>query len=94
MKKSITKLSIGLDGLPFSIRNSKILTGNNLIELSHVQKIPEVDASFDDERLKDIIQYYAVNPDEMENELHIYAKELLTEGKLREAWQVLITLMV
>ena len=87
-------MSIGLDGLPFSIRNSKILTGNNLIELSHVQIIPEVDASFDDERLKDIIQYYAVNPDEMENELHIYAKELLREGKLKEAWQVLITLIV
>jgi len=92
MKKTDTKLHIGIDSLPFSIKNSKILTGNNLIELGNVQKIPAVDASFDDERLKDIMQYYSVNPDELENELHIYAKELLLEGKLKEAWQVLITL--
>jgi hypothetical protein len=92
MKKPDAKLSIGMDALPFSIKNSKILTGNNLVELGNVQKIPAVDASYNDERLKDIIQYYAVNPDEMENELHIYAKELLTGGKLKEAWQVLITL--
>jgi hypothetical protein len=31
-----------------------------------------------------------MNPDEMEKELHLYAKKLLAEGKVKEAWQVLL----
>jgi hypothetical protein len=53
--------------------------------------MPVIDPSFDDARLKEIIQYYSINPEEMEKELHDYAKKLLDEGKLKEAWQVLLT---
>jgi hypothetical protein len=49
-----------------------------------------VDATFNDERLKNIIQYYSINPDEMEAELHRYAAELLNTGKVSEAWQILL----
>jgi hypothetical protein len=56
-----------------------------------VHSLPEADASFHDDRMKNIFQYYAMNPDEMENELHLYAKELLAEGKTKEAWQVLLS---
>ena len=31
-----------------------------------------------------------INPDDMEKELHYYAKKLLDEGKVQEAWQVLL----
>jgi hypothetical protein len=49
-----------------------------------------VQPSFDDEHLKNIIQYFSVNPEEMEKELHRYAGKLLDSGKVDEAWQVLL----
>ena len=85
------QLGIGIDTLPLSIRQSKILTGNNLGQLANANEIPFVDPAFDDDTLKNIIQYYSINPDEMEKELHIYAKELLDNGKVNEAWQVLLS---
>ncbi|HVX24749.1 MAG TPA: flavin reductase family protein [Parafilimonas sp.] len=85
------EIGIGIDALPQSILTSKILTGNNLAQLANVTEIPAVDVSFDDEQLKNIFQYYSVNPDEMDNELHRYAKKLLDENKTYEAWQVLLS---
>lgn len=84
------KLGIGMDALPESLRHSSILTGNQLGQLANVHEMPVVLASFDDEHLKNIIQYFSVNPDEMEKELHRYAAQLLDKGKVDEAWQVLL----
>lgn len=84
------KLGIGFDALPESIRHSKILTGNHLGQLANVHEMPEVHPSFDDEHLKNIIQYFSINPDEMEKELHQYAARLLDEGRVDDAWQVLL----
>ena len=84
------QLGIGVDALPESIRNSNILTGNHLGQLANLHEMPMVDPSFNDVILKNIIQYYSINPDEMDNELHRYAKELLGAGKVNEAWQVLL----
>ena len=84
------QLGIGVDALPESIRNSKILSGNNLGQLANVHEMPFIDPAFDDDKLKNIIQYYSINPDDMDIELHRYAKELLDAGKVNEAWQVLL----
>ena len=88
--KPNTQLGIGIDALPETIRKSSVLTGNNLGQLANVHDYPTVDATFEDERLKNIIQYFSINPDEMDKELHTYAKELLDAGKVNEAWQVLL----
>jgi flavin reductase (DIM6/NTAB) family NADH-FMN oxidoreductase RutF len=88
--KPNTELGIGVNALPESIRNSKVLTGNNLGQLANVNEMPLIDPSFDDSLLKEIIQYFSIDPDEMEKELHSYAKKLLDEGNVREAWQVLL----
>lgn len=88
--KPNTELAIGIDALPEGIKNSKILTGNHLGQLANVQQLPEVDVAFEDVQLKNIIQYYSINPDEMEKELHRYASVLLDQGKVKEAWQVLL----
>lgn len=90
VEKPNTQLGIGVDTLPFSIRQSRILTGNNLGQLANVHEYPVIDPSFDDDHLKQIIQYYSVNPAEMEKELHSYAKKLLDQGMIHEAWQVLL----
>jgi flavin reductase (DIM6/NTAB) family NADH-FMN oxidoreductase RutF len=88
--KPNTQLGIGVDTLPEGIRNSNILSGNNLGMLANVHEMPFVDPAFNDDRLKNIIQYYSINPDEMDIELHRYAKELLDTGKVYEAWQILL----
>jgi flavin reductase (DIM6/NTAB) family NADH-FMN oxidoreductase RutF len=90
--KPNTELGIGVDALPESIRNSDILSGNDLGHLANVREMPVIEPSFDDTHLKNIIQYYSLNPDDMEKELHAYAKKLLAEGKVKEAWQVLLAL--
>ncbi len=92
VEKPNTHVGIGVDYLPENIRNSKILTGNNLGQLANVSETPFVDPAFEDDKLKNIFQYYATDPEEMENELHLYAKELLDKGKVKEAWQVLLAL--
>jgi len=81
---------IGFDQLPVSLRNSSVLSGNDLAQLANVQEMPSIDPSFDDEQLKQIFQYFSLNPDEMEYELHLYAKKLLARGMLSAAWQVLL----
>ncbi len=88
--KPNTQLGIGIDALPESIRFSKQLTGNHLGMLANVHQMPVVEPSFDDEHLKNIFQYYSINPDEMEKELHSHAAKLLDGNKVYEAWQVLL----
>jgi flavin reductase (DIM6/NTAB) family NADH-FMN oxidoreductase RutF len=92
VEKPNTELGIGLDNLPESVRNSKLLTGNHLGQLANVHEMPFIDPSFQDEKLKNIFLYYSSNPEEMEKELHLYAADLLNEGKVKEAWQVLLAL--
>jgi flavin reductase (DIM6/NTAB) family NADH-FMN oxidoreductase RutF len=92
VEKPNTLLGIGMDALPASIRESRILSGNHLGQLANVHELPVVDPAFHDLRLQQIFQYYAIDPGEMEKELHRYAVELLDAGKVKEAWQVLLAL--
>lgn len=89
--KPNTALGIGIDALPNSIKNSSFLTGNHLGQLANVHELPAIDPGFSDDRLKNIIQYYGLTPNEMEQELHKYAAELLNEEKVQEAWQILLS---
>lgn len=90
VEKPNTKLGIGIDALPDSIRKSTILTGNHLGQLANVHDMPLIDPSYADDHLKQIVQYYSLNPEEMEKELHLHAKKLLDEGRVGDAWQVLL----
>ncbi|HVZ56663.1 MAG TPA: flavin reductase family protein [Chitinophagaceae bacterium] len=90
VEKPNTRLGIGVDSLPDPIRHSRILSGRDLGRLANVSELPGVDPAFQDDHLRQIIQYFSVNPEEMEAELHRYAKKLLDRGLVREAWQVLL----
>jgi flavin reductase (DIM6/NTAB) family NADH-FMN oxidoreductase RutF len=90
VEKPNTQLGIGIDALPEAIRHSRYLTGNHLGQLANVHEMPVVAPSFDDDHLKNIVQYYSINPLEMEKEIHVHAAKLLDEGKVQEAWQVLL----
>ena len=88
--KPNSQLGIGIDSLPPSIRNSKYLSGNDLGQLGNVEETPAIEPSFDDTHLKQIVQYYSINPEDMEKELHLYAQKLLESGDVAAAWQVLL----
>jgi hypothetical protein len=90
VEKPNVKLGVGMNALPDNIRTSPILTGNHLGQLANVNEYPKIDPAFEDERLKQIVQYFSVNPDDMDKELHRYAGELLDKGRVTEAWQVLL----
>ena len=84
------KIGIGIDSLPAAIRNSKILTGNHLGQLANVNELPVIDAAFENEILKQIVQYFNLDPLEMETETHKLAASLLNDGDTTAAWQVLL----
>jgi hypothetical protein len=79
-----------MDALPQSIRNSTILTGNHLGQLANVHELPVIDPAFEDDHLKNIVQYFGLNPADMEAEGHRYAARLLDAGNIAAAWQVLL----
>ncbi|WP_207492073.1 flavin reductase family protein [Aridibaculum aurantiacum] len=91
VEKPNVKLGIGIDALPANIRTSRYLTGNHLGQLGNVHDMPTVDPAYEDDKLKNIFQYYSLTPDDMEKEVHLYAAQLLDEGKVTEAWQVLLS---
>jgi hypothetical protein len=88
--KPNTELGMGMDALPAAIRNSRIFSGNDLGQLANFSRIPDVDPTFDDAHLKQIVHYFSINPEEMEMELHRYAKERLQKGETGAAWQILL----
>jgi flavin reductase (DIM6/NTAB) family NADH-FMN oxidoreductase RutF len=88
--KPNVQLGIGIDALPAAIRNSKILSGNHLGQLANVHDMPIVDTNFENDMLKQIVQYYNLDPAEMETETHKLAAKFLNDGNVNDAWQVLL----
>jgi 5,10-methenyltetrahydromethanopterin hydrogenase len=77
--------------LPQNIVNSTVLSSEEKQQLAGVTEIPVVDPAFEDEKLKNIFQYYSLMPEEMDLEIHKYASALLHQKKVKEAWQVLLS---
>jgi len=73
--KPISTLGVGVDALPIVIRESKILTGNDLGLLGNVASLPEEVTTF-------------VNASE---EIHKLAQQELKKGNVSEAWKLLIS---
>lgn len=84
-------LGVGIDKLPLSIKNSDVLSGNDLGILGNCTSIPIVSDLRDDERLIDILKTYNSDEALKSRVLHQYAKELIAKGELDTAWQVLLS---
>ncbi len=84
------ELGVGVDALPEHIRNSHILTGNNLGMLGNSTAIPVVSEMLYDDRLTEIMRAYETDDAGRVNALQIYARELLDKGEIDKAWQVLL----
>ncbi|AFD05508.1 flavin reductase family protein [Solitalea canadensis] len=93
--KPLTTLGIGVDQIPSAIRNSKVLTGNNLGQLGNVEHLPseeEVETTRHLPEIKDIFDAFIGDKNTLEIHLHKKAKELLDSGNVADAWKVLMTL--
>ncbi|MCF6361050.1 MAG: flavin reductase family protein [Cyclobacteriaceae bacterium] len=82
--KPISSIGIGFDTIPSSIRNSKVLTGNELGQLGTMEEIPS--PIKDDVNVNEII----ISGNNVEERLHQLAKGLLAKNKISEAWAVLM----
>jgi len=89
--KPNVELGIGVDALPEHIRNSRILTGNNLGMLGNSTAVPIISEAFYDDRLSAILKEYTHDEDAKKEALHQYAKELLDIGNVNKAWQLLLS---
>lgn len=89
--KPNVQLGIGIDAIPERIRNSSVLSGNNLGILGNVTSIPVVSEVLYDDRLSQIIKEYNGDQTGLHHALHLYAKELLDAGQVDKAWQVLLS---
>jgi flavin reductase (DIM6/NTAB) family NADH-FMN oxidoreductase RutF len=88
-------IGIGVDAIPFAIRDSKILTGNNLGQLGNVEAMPtdiEVDDYAQSLEIKELLDATIGDSQTRETQLHLKAKELLDKGKVEEAWKVLLAI--
>lgn len=93
VEKPITKLGIGYDAIPQHIRSSFILSGNDLGKLGNVEHLPEekeIEAMVNESEVRHIFNRFADGIERREA-LHEYAKELLENNKVWDAWKVLLT---
>lgn len=93
IEKPLTTLGIGIDVIPAEIRNSKILTGNNLGQLGNVESLPN-ETDVNEYRLTELAELFVELEDEprkLEEVLHTKAQSLLAENKVSEAWLTLLT---
>lgn len=86
--KPLATLGIGVDALPPEIKNSTVLTGNDLGMLGNVERLP----------LRDEIQRFVegdpklsgILTEEATTARHKKAQQLLCDGNIADAWKVLL----
>ncbi|MEO6521110.1 MAG: flavin reductase family protein [Mucilaginibacter sp.] len=91
--KPVTTIGIGVDALPKAIRNSNVLTGNNLGQLGNVEALPsdeEIEAYSQTDEIKQLLDATIGDSQTRDLQLHLKAKQLLDEGRVNEAWKVLL----
>lgn len=91
--KPLTTLGIGVDALPHSIRNSHILSGNDLGQLGNTESIPdeqECVAMLADEAVRSIFDATMGDEGTRMTALHELAKKLISEGRTQDAFKILL----
>jgi flavin reductase (DIM6/NTAB) family NADH-FMN oxidoreductase RutF len=92
IKKPIMTVGIGFDAIPEDIRNSEILSGNDLGKLGGIEELPN-ETDVNDHKLIELADLFVDledKQDKLELELHKLAKQQLADDKLKEAWMTLL----
>ncbi|APY10658.1 flavin reductase [Seonamhaeicola sp. S2-3] len=87
--KPLTSLGIGVDSFPEHVKNSMILTGNNLGMLGNVEALPSKQdvESF----IEDIGARYPKIKEASHREKHKLAQKYLSYGDVQSAWKILLS---
>lgn len=88
------KKGIGVDQIPEKIRNSHVLSGNNLGRLGNIENLPaeeEVQNFKETPELQEILIRFSNDQESLENHLHLLAKDYLLKNELENAWKVLLS---
>ncbi len=88
------KKGIGVDVIPESIRNSRVLTGNNLGRLGNVEQLPDAESvaafAHAEPRIQEVLRRFANHRESLEDHLHQLAQEWLEAGDVEAAWKTLL----
>ena len=90
--KPIGRMGIGVDGLPADIRNSRVLTGNDLGRLGNTEQLPD-ETAVNEYKLTELSDIFIALQDDrkgLEEALHRHAHELLEKERVEEAWMTLL----
>ncbi|TMM32368.1 flavin reductase family protein [Polaribacter aestuariivivens] len=82
--KPVSTLGIGVDSISSEIRNSTILTGNNLGMLGNIEELPNKETV--DNFAKEHPQFIGLETVKK----HTFAQEFLKENDVESAWKVLL----
>ncbi len=82
VQKPITSIGVGFDAIPTKIKNSPILTGNNLGLLGSIEALPTNEEITEFKKTLKVFANVA--------EQHLYAQSLLNANKVKDAWLVLL----
>ncbi|MFD0963692.1 flavin reductase family protein [Pseudofulvibacter geojedonensis] len=86
--KPIATMGVGVDAIPDHIRNSKVLTGNDLGMLGNVEAIPS------DEEVNTFIEQTQQRCSHIleatQEEMHKKAQDFLAKGEVVTAWKILL----
>lgn len=86
-------LGIGVDQIPDVIRNSSVLSGNNLGRLGNIHKIPEkiaIEAFSMTDEIVALRERFSESTIGFVNALHNLAQKYLENNQLEEAWLTLL----
>lgn len=87
--KPLSTLGIGIDALPEHVRESMILTGNDLGMLGNVEKLPE--KSEVKAFINDVADRYPNIKEATHREKHKLAQNYLSFGDVASAWKILLS---
>jgi flavin reductase (DIM6/NTAB) family NADH-FMN oxidoreductase RutF len=82
--KPVSTLGIGVDAIPLEIRNSTVLTGNNLGMLGNVEQLPTEESV--NNFAKEHVQFIGLET----TKKHTFAQEYLKKNDVESAWKVLL----
>jgi flavin reductase (DIM6/NTAB) family NADH-FMN oxidoreductase RutF len=94
VQKPLLTQGMGVDAIPEHIRNSRVLTGNNLGQLGNMEHLPNEEAVSHYKAsgaINEAYELYGKDLHKLENHLHHIAKRLLDDGKVEEAWKILLS---
>ena len=82
--KPIRSKGIGVDQLPKGVRESDVLTGNNLGRLGNVERLPNK------EEIEKAAEWTKVSEPFSKKDIHVKAQQLLEQGETQKALAILL----